>query len=251
MAYPHVFTFETGGSVTFSSTVVATNPNITGWGEVLYRDTDCDGRLDLAEPVIAGPVAVTATAPPGNKVCVILKQFSPPAAPFGAQRVVRVDATFTYTNAAPALTATYARTDTTIVEDKAASGLRLIKEVCNETTLACTDASIDPSSLAGNGNYGTSNAARSGDVLRYRIIYTNTASGAVNNVVISDTTPPFTNLFAAPPICPVLPAGVTCTPAPTPAVVCAPGVSCAVRWTLSGTVASGAQGVVVFRAQVQ
>ena len=251
VAYPHVFTYETGGSVTFSSSVVATNPNITGWSEVLYSDTDCNGRIDAAEPVISAAVVVTATAPPGNKVCVILKQFSPPAAPFGAQRMVRVDATFTYTNAAPALTATYSRNDTTIVEDKAASGLRLVKEVCNETTLACTDASIDPSSLAGNGNYGTSNAARSGDILRYRIIYTNTASGAVNNVVISDTTPPFTNLFAAPPICPVLPVGVTCLPAPTPAVVCAPGVSCAVRWTLTGTVASGAQGVVVFRAQVQ
>ena len=165
--------------------------------------------------------------------------------------MVRVDAGFTYTNAAPALTATYSRTDTTIIEDKSASGLRLVKEVCNETTTTCTDASIDPSSLTGNGNYGTANAASSGHVLRYRIIYTNTGGGPVNNVVISDTTPPFTSLFTAPPICPVLPTGVTCTPAPTPAVVCGPGVACAVRWTLTGTVQSGAQGVVVFRAQVQ
>ena len=251
VVYPHVFTFETGGSVTFGTVVVATAPNIPGWSEVLYRDSDCDGKLDASEPVItsATAVAVTATAPPGNKVCVIVKEFAPPSAPFGAQRVVRVDAAFTYTNASPGLSATYSRTDSTIMEDKAASGLRLVKEVCNESTTTCTDTSIDPSSLAGNGNYSTANTARPTDVLRYRIIYTNTASGTVTSVVINDTTPPFTDYVAS--TCASTPAGLVCTPTTSP-LVCVANASCAVRWALTGgTLNAGAQGIVVYRVSVR
>ena len=252
VVYPHVFTYESGGTATFGTTVVATAPaNSTGWSEVLYRDSNCNGVIDAGEPVMtpADLVAVTAVAPPGNRICVILKEFSPPAAPFGAQRVVRVDASFVYTNASPGLSATYSRTDTTIVGDKAASGLRLIKEVCNESTTTCTDTSIDPSSLAGNGNYGTANTARPNDVLRYRIIYTNTASGAVTNVVINDATPPFTDYVAS--TCASTPAGLVCTPTTTPPV-CIANASCAVRWTLTGgALNAGAQGIVVYRVSVR
>ena len=139
-----------------------------------------------------------------------------------------------------------------LVQDKnsvAASGLRLVKEVCNESTTSCTDTLIDVSSLAGNGNYGTANTARPNDVLRYRIIYTNAASGAVTNVVINDTTPPFTDYVAS--TCASTPAGLVCTPTTTPAV-CVANASCAVRWALTGgALNAGAQGIVVYRVSVR
>ena len=253
VVYPHVFTYESGGTATFGTAVVATAPaSVSGWSEVLYRDTNCNGVLDAGEPVLtpADLVAVTAVAPPGNRICLILKQFAPPSAPFGAQRVVRVDASFVYTNASPGLSATYSRTDTTVTGDGAgASGLRLVKEVCNETTTTCTDSLIDASSLAANGNYGTANTARPNDVLRYRIIYTNTSSTAVTSVVINDATPPFTDYVAS--TCVSTPAGLTCTPTTTPPV-CVANASCAVRWALSGgALNAGAQGVVVYRVSVR
>ena len=152
--------------------------------------------------------------------------------------------------ASPGLSATYSRTDTTVTGDGAgASGLRLVKEVCNETTTTCTDSLIDASSLAANGNYGTANTARPNDVLRYRIIYTNTSSTAVTSVVINDATPPFTDYVAS--TCVSTPAGLTCTPTTTPPV-CVANASCAVRWALSGgALNAGAQGVVVYRVSVR
>ena len=252
VVYPHVFTYESGGTATFGTTVVATAPaNITGWSEVLYRDSNCNGVIDAAEPVMtpADLVAVTAVAPPNNRICVILKEFAPPAAPFGAQRVVRVDASFVYTNASPGLSATYARTDTTVIGDKAsASGLRLVKEVCNQTTTTCTDTLVDASSLAANGNYGTANTARPNDVLRYRIVYTNTSSSAVTNVVINDATPPFTDFVSA--ACVSTPAGISCTATTTPPV-CLANASCAVRWALDTALNAGAQGIVVYAVSVR
>ena len=253
--YPHVFTFETGGSVTFGTTVVATQPNLPGWNEVLYRDTDCDGKIEGAGDIVLAPttpvtVAVPTASAPGNKICVVLRQFTPPSAPFGAQRVVRVDAGFTYTNSNTAgnslLYATYSRNDTTTIGDKSSAAISLVKEVCNETTSTCTDNLIDQSSLAGNGNYTANNTAKTGDVLRYRIIYANTsgtvAGGGVSNLVINDATPPFTTLNGAPACVVTPPAPASCTPSTVPPL--------GVRWTI-GSVSGGGQGIVLYRVTVQ
>ena len=242
--YPHVFTFESGGSVTFGTTVIATQPNIIGWSEVLYTDADCNGQIAATDSVLTPATVITVTAanPPANKVCVVMRENVPPAAPFGAQRVVRVDASFAYTGAS-GLFASYTRTDTSTVVDKSAAGIKLLKEVCNETTSTCTDNLTDPGSLAGNGNYAANNTAKTGDILRYRIVFTNTGSGSVTNLVINDSTPPFTT-FNSLPACPVTvsPPSLTCTP-----VSAAPGV----RWTINGTVPSGAQGIVLYKVSVQ
>ena len=248
--YPHVFTFETSGTVTFGTTVVATNPaNYPGWSEILYRDADCDGKIEAADTVLttATVVPITSANPPANKICVVLRENVPPAAPFGSQRVVRVDANFIYTNASPGLSATYTRNDTTTVEDKSSATIKLVKEVCNETTAVCTDSLIDQSSLAGNGNYATNNTAKAGDVLRYRIIYTNlggtVAGGGVSNLVIRDATPPFTTLVGGSLACIVTPpAPATCTPLTAPPL--------GVQWTI-GSVSGGGQGIVLYKVSVQ
>jgi uncharacterized repeat protein (TIGR01451 family) len=134
------------------------------------------------------------------------------------------------------------------VADKNAAGLTLRKEVCNETLIApllCGDTLVDSSSVAGNGNYVSSNTARPGDVLRYRIQYANMGSGALTNLVINDATPPFTTLNGL-PTCAVTPAAIpalTCTPTTVPPL--------GVRWAITGgAVPSGAQGIVVYKVNV-
>jgi uncharacterized repeat protein (TIGR01451 family) len=224
--YPHTFTAADGGQVTFTTSAVAT-PSVGGWAETLYRDTNCNGKLDAGEPQISGAITVTAA----QQVCLILKEFVPASAPVNAENVVTLTAATTYTNANPTLTANILSTDTTTVIQQGA--LTLSKQVNN---------------LTQSGTAGTSDNALPGNVLQYQLTLSNAGSNPLTQVVVNDATPAFTTFTSA--TCPAtasLPAGLTaCTVSTQPTV----GGQGAVVWTFTGSLSPGAQTVVSYQVTI-
>jgi uncharacterized repeat protein (TIGR01451 family) len=221
VSYPHTFNAGLAGTVSFSTSAVAT-PAVPGWTQTIYRDTDCNGVLNGSEgsAPLTGSIAVNA----GDTICIVVRDSIPATAPYNAQNLISVTATF---NGSQTIT----RHDTTTVGSAAGAGLVLAKTVRNVTL--------------GSGA-GTANTARPGDVLEYTITYTNTSSGAVNTIVITDATPAFTTYLSASCGAP-LPGNISAC-----AVTSQPAVNGAgsVVWTLTGSLLSSGSGSVLYQVKV-
>lgn len=209
--YAHTFTAASAGTVLFSAASVQ-NPALAGWTVTLYRDLNSNGQLDANEPVINGAIAVNAN----DVIAVIVKVFIPANAPFGAKDQTTLSALFTYTGAAPALSATLTRQDVTTVGNPTTAGLTLSKSVDK------------PSAVPG-------------ETITYTISYTNTSSDVLRNVVIYDNTPAFTKFVSG-----------SNGPLPldlTGVVLSAPsaGQRGAMHWTFAGTLRPGGAGTVTYQ----
>ena len=212
--YAHRFTAGSGGSTTFA-TSQSPSPALPGWSTALYLDANCNGAVDPGEPLVGGPIAVTA----GQTLCLVLKHDAPAGAPPGAQSQALLSASFSYVNAAPPLSSNASASDVTTVVG-GGSGLVILKSV----------------DLA---------AARPGDVLTYTITYTNNGQSPLSNIVIRDATPAFTVFQSA--VCGALGGGLTgCGLTTQPAV----GASGSVIWSLSGTLSPGGSGTVSYQVRV-
>ncbi len=220
--YPHLFGAGSGGQVTFSITSSAA---ASGWTTVLYRDNNCNGAVDGAEPVIGAAITVVA----GEEICLVLKQFVPAGSTIGAQNVAVLTASFTFTGASPALSATVSVEDVTTVGEPAA--LVLQKRVSNVTR--------------GSGPAVNVSAAP-GDVLLYTLTAQNQGSEPLTTLAIHDSTAAFTTFVAA--TCPgTLPPGITACSVTAQPAVGAPG---AVRWDFVGALSPSAQLVVTYRVRL-
>ena len=224
--YTHVFNAGLTGNVSFA-TANAPMPNIAGWTNAIFRDTNCNGVLEIGEG--SSPLVGSVAVNPGDQVCLVIKSNIPATAPYNAQDFITVTATFT-----PAMgpMTTYTRQDVTTVGAAGGAGLTLMKSVRNITQ---------------GGVAGTSNTAKPGDTLEYVITYSNAASTAVMMVVISDNTPAFTNFVSASCGMP-LPAALTACSVTTQPMV---GSGGNVQWTLTGQLNAAQSGTVVFRVVVQ
>ncbi|MCZ8255687.1 MAG: hypothetical protein O9327_08495, partial [Polaromonas sp.] len=225
--YAHTYKAGTGGSVTFSIAGTAT-PASPAWNQVLYQGqpNTCNAVLNGTEPQVTTSFTVTA----GQTLCLIVKQFVPAGAGQGAQNSVTLSAAFTYTGSAPALAvSTLVATDITTVGQ--AGDLSLAKLVSNVTQVipAATSVSANP-----------------GDTLQYTLTATNNGTLPLSTLFVNDSTPAFTGFVST--ACPgALPAGITaCTVTTQPAV----GAQGALKWTFTGSLASGAQLVVTYRVKV-
>ena len=212
--YPHTFNARTAGEVTFTVDTIA-SPAIAGWSSLLFRDANCSGLLEQGEPQITGPIAVTAD----DVVCILVKEFSPAAAPINAQEQITVTAEFTYTNAAPGLTRTYAVVDLTVITLEGDAGLLLSKTVDRVS-------------------------AKSGDLIGYEVVYRNVSGQILDDVVIHDVTPAFTTFVDATygPLPPDLQSCAIAAPAA--------GRAGPISWTFTGTLAPNSIGTVTFRVRV-
>lgn len=222
--FAHSFIAATSGNVAFS-VAVAPTPAMTGWVPTVYRDVNCDGALDAGDVVLAAasPVAVTE----GQTVCLLVNQTVPGGAANGARNDATLTASFSFTNASPALSASYTRRDVTVVSNQA---LGLAKSVRNVTQ---------------GGSFATSNQARSGDVLEYQIVFQNNGATPINNLAVYDATPAYSSFVSA--ACGSMPAGLTaCSASTVPAV----GAAGNVRWSFTGALGGGEQGTVLFRVKV-
>lgn len=176
--YPHTFTAQTAGSVSFSVVGSVATPVIAGWSEKIYADAGCSGTLQPSAVLLFPPGLATSVSA-ADRVCIILQEFVPLATSDGYTNTATVQASFIYSNAGPALTASYTLKDTTTLS---AGTLDLRKEVRNVTT---------------DGGFGVSNLAKSGETLEYSITYSNNSTESLTNVVISDATPAFTKFVDA------------------------------------------------------
>ncbi len=223
--YTHSYKAGTGGQVTFSMANTAT-PASPAWSQVLYQDSNCNTALDTSEPQVTAAITVTA----GQTVCLIIKQFVPAGANQGAQNSITLSAAFSYTNSAPALAvSTLVATDITTVGQ--AGDLSLAKLVSNITQAIPAATSVN---------------ASPGDTLQYTLTATNNGTLPLSTLFVSDSTTAFTGFVSA--ACPgTLPTGITgCTVTTQPAV----GAQGALKWTFTGSLASGAQLIVTYRVKV-
>ncbi len=209
--YPHRFLAGTAGTVTFSQARQSW-PDLPNWSSVLYRDLDGNGIIDPGEPVITGPVAVTA----GEEIHLLLKEYVPPQAPEGARDLVTITASLQPAGAGQTVVLT--RTDLTLVTGGAAVFLR-----------KAVDAST----------------AVSGQILTYTITYQNSGSEALNNLVVHDATPAYTTFVSA--SYGALPPGLTGCAVATPAVAATGPLT----WTFTGVLQVGASGTVTFQVRVR
>ncbi|EJL85067.1 conserved repeat protein, partial [Polaromonas sp. CF318] len=215
----------TGGSVTFSMANTAT-PASPAWNQVLYQDSNCNAALEASETQVTTAITVTA----GQTVCLVIKQFVPAGAGQGAQNSITLSAAFTYTNSAPALAvSTLLATDITTVGQ--AGDLSLAKLVSNITQALPAATSVN---------------ANPGDTLQYTLTATNNGTQPLSTLFVSDSTAAFTGFVSA--ACPgSLPTGITgCTVTTQPAV----NAQGALKWTFTGSLASGGQLIVTYRVKV-
>ncbi|MDQ8193921.1 isopeptide-forming domain-containing fimbrial protein [Coraliomargarita sp. SDUM461004] len=216
--YSHTFIAGTGGEVSFDIDS-ALNPALPGWGQTLFRDSNCNGQLDDGEPRLIHPsAAITVSA--GEQICLIVKDSSPAGAPFGAQNLNTVTATFTYTNSAPALADdVLVRTDLTTIGIETTAGLELLKAVDKAT-------------------------ASPGETITYTLTYTNNGAGALDDIIIYDSTPAYTTFALAPT--PTYPLSLTNVVISAPNV----GETGGIVWTFEGELEPGETGTVTYQVTV-
>ncbi len=212
--YPHTFIAGTSGAVAFTVARLP-SPALSGWSELIYVDANCNGLLDATEALVAASVAVTA----GQSLCLLVKEFVPPAASVNAQDALTLTASFSSTFSGAPVSFSYLRHDTTTVGQPTGSGLVLWKSVSTASALP-------------------------GSNITYTVAYTNNSSGQLSNVNINDTTPAYTVFQSA--SCGALPLNLSlCT-------ITAPGVGSAgaIVYSMTGTLAPGGTGSVFFTVMV-
>ena len=233
--YAHAFTAGSAGGLSFS----VTTPDAAGWTQKVFADPDCLGKT-LPDAALLYPPAVSRSVTAGQRVCVVLHTDIPANATAVDLRNTTLQADFTFTNASPALSASYQVHDVTSVSNEA---LALVKEVRNTTQ--------------GTSEFGVTNQAKPGDVLEYRIRYSNTTPSPISHLVINGVTPAFTSFVSA--TADVTPAGLSACQKTTPAsdmpVLCsaadkAEGRKGALQWQFDGTLTPGATGTVLYQVKV-
>ena len=240
--YAHTFTAGSEGTVVFSVSTRTATPSLSGWSERIFLDEGCTGTLQASAqqifPGSMGPISVV----PQQTVCVIVQQYLPATAQVGYKNDIKVQAAFSYKNATPALSSTYGVNDVTQADNVS---LNLFKEVRNVTQ---------------GGSFGANNQAKSGDVLEYRITYTNMSSSVLSTLTINDTTPAYTNFVSAsvgnmPPSLTDCVKNTPANPSPAAAVSCASnqpaGGSGAVVWRFTGSLPGSGTGQVFFQVRIQ
>ena len=244
VVYAHSYVAATAGSVSFSTTNSPTPAGLI-WTSTLFLDPNCHGVLDGTEALLTGPVSVIA----GQQVCVLNKVMTPAGAANGAQDVTVVSASELWTVLSPSGTQSRVLKDTDIT-NVGASGLSLIKEV-RKTVTCPADAAT---SLGNTSAYAVSGIAKPGDLLEYRLRYTNSTAAPMTAIVLHDQVPTYTRFQSAlclstPPV-----GNSGCSVSQQPALNATTG---ALAWTLSDSSSSpiGLQplgaGAVSFCVQVQ
>ena len=216
LLYQHTFAPGANGQLTLTIASTA-NPANVSFTRILYRDTNCNGSIDPGEPVISAALTTTA----GTNICVLLKVTIPPGTPFNSTDNSIITANFSYTNANPALTASYTVRDLTTVGTPTNAGLRLEKTVDKA-------------------------AALPGANLTYTITFMNDSSSPLSTLKINDSTPAYTTFVSAACGAP-LPNSLTACSITAPAV----GATGSIQWTFTGTLAPSQTGTVTFVVKIQ
>ncbi|WP_318522782.1 GEVED domain-containing protein [Photobacterium leiognathi] len=233
--FPHKFTAATSGNVNFNIINPSTSPTNTAWSTVLYHDVDCDGTLNGVEAQVVNPVAVNGN----STICLLSKITVPANATLNAHYHYDIEANMTFadtTGTGHGITRQVLDKDTVRAIFSGSGELRLEKTVRNVTQ---------------NGPVTTSNQGKPGDVVEYVVTFTNMGSDVLTDVKIFDSTPEFTELSQT----------VQCNDGIVPGLlVCnvvtsdgtnSPGYQGSISWEMTGSLAAGESGTVVYRVLIK
>ncbi|WP_434118635.1 prealbumin-like fold domain-containing protein [Sinorhizobium meliloti] len=224
----HRYSATTTGNVSFSIANATGQPGLSAFTYTLMRDADCSGTLEASEPAVSGAIGVAA----GDEVCLIVRVQASAGAAAGAALEYDVTAE---TALSGTLAVLAALTDHDVVTVSGGGTITLVKRVRNVTS--------------GSG-FAVTSAGGPGDILEYRITFTNPSAEAVSNVSVYDETPAYTSL-AVPPGATVVatPSGMNCTMV-VPAGGGSNGYTGPLQWKCTGTMPPGGTGRVAFRAKI-
>lgn len=228
--YPHRLTAQSVLNITAINQTATQQPassTDSSWQTVLYRDTNCNGKVDSGEVRVSTTLPITLKA--AEQICLVQRVYAPANASMGAQHNAQLQASFSVTLADNSqITGTSAsRQDTTLL---GSAGLSMQKGV--RTVASC------PSTASDTGSFVTQNQAQSGNYLEYEITYRNNSSKNLVNVSIKDSIPSGTVYQSI--VCSVNP-GLSCTPSHTNGTL---------LWQTNGTLSPNQQGKVRFCVQV-
>ncbi|WP_318435820.1 GEVED domain-containing protein [Photobacterium leiognathi] len=230
----HRLTTYTAGSVRITLENETTSPNNPDWNVMLYEDRDCDAELDPEDTPISNPYISSAN----SQICVISKIFSPSAISVDSMLdyFVRADMTFADSaNLNHGVTKVLNNNDTISVLSTDSGHLKLTKTVRNVTQ---------------GTPEGIRNVANPGDILEYRIRFTNTGTGAIKDMVLHDSTPDFTVIQQVVACdASLLPTSLSCNVA-TPNGSNNIGYRGDILWSLNGALLGGESGLVVYRVKI-
>ena len=230
--YPHRLTAQsvlTVSSLNQTSTQQPANSNDATWQSLLYRDVNCNGKVDSGENLITTSLPLSLKA--NEQVCLVQRVYAPATASMGAQHIGQLQASFSATLANPNEVITgqsIKRQDTTLL---GSAGLSMEKGV--RSVLSC------PSTSADQDIFKTSNESKSDSYLEYEITYRNNSLKNLVDVVVKDSVPLGTVYKST--SCNTTPVGMTCTSTQS---------NSALVWQTAGVLLPNQQGKVRFCVQV-
>ncbi|PSU58499.1 hypothetical protein CTM75_16775 [Photobacterium phosphoreum] len=235
IVFHHNFKVNTSGSVTFSIVDKVVAPANSNWSTVLKHNIDCDDQLNNDQTILN---SINVDADTNKEVCLVAHVFIPANASLNSLFNYNIKAVMVFDDTASTghgIVNTVIDSDTVRAVFSGAGTLKLKKKVANITNA--------------NGN-DISNSAKPGEVIEYTVIFTNTGSGDIKEVMILDTVPQHTSLSSAINCSSgTIPSGLSCSFIPV-APLNTIGYQGGVKWILTGTLRPGESGNVVYRVNI-
>lgn len=197
------------------------------WQALVYRDTNCNGQVDMGEVVFNPTAASTVLLQPSVDICLVQRVYVPTNVAAGAQHIGTLQASYQFALTSPSQTIlgqTLKRQDVTLI---GSAGLTLTKKV--RAVASCPSTSSDTNAFV------TTNQAAKQDNLEYEITYKNNNTKKLQNVKVKDSLPIGTNFGSV--SCSLTPSGNTCNATHSGEVL---------EWSLTGLLNPSASGTLRF-----
>lgn len=222
--YPHRLSTQAPVWVTQLEQTQSNSNNDQPWQALVYRDTNCNGQVDMGEVVFNPTAASTVLLQPSVDICLVQRVFAPSNVFAGAQHIGTLQATYAVSALNLTDQKTQQRQDVTLI---GSAGLTLTKKV-----RAVNSCSSTPSDSSG---FLVNNEATKQQNLEYEITYKNNSVKNLQNVKVKDSLPTGTNFGSV--SCHLTPSGNTCSATHSGDVL---------EWTLTDLLKPSATGTLRF-----
>jgi len=228
--YPHRLSTQIPVQLTQLLQTQTQQPNASAdqpWQALVYRDTNCNGQVDMGEVVFNPTAASTVLLQPSVDICLVQRVHVPTNVAAGAQHIGTLQASYQFALTNPSQTIlgqTLKRQDVTLI---GSAGLTLTKKV--RAVASCPSTSSDTHAFV------TTNQAAKQDNLEYEITYKNNSTKKLQNVKVKDSLPIGTNFGSV--SCSLTPSGNTCNTSHSGDYL---------EWSLTGLLNPSASGTLRF-----